>query len=78
MADDNTPANTESKTDRDMRNTLMHAALILSSFRWKLRKAGYPFCEPPGVDALLRDIDTLCFPEPEKIKQKSKAKAAAA
>lgn len=78
MGEINKPAEPESKFASDARQTLMHASLLLSSFRWKLRKAGYPFCEPPGVDAMLRDIDTLCFPEPEKIKQKTKAKAATA
>ena len=78
MGENNNPADPESKFQRDAKATMCSAALLISSFKWKLAKAGYPFCEPPGVDAILRDIDALCFPDPEKIKQKTKAKAAAA
>ncbi len=78
MGEFNDTPEPESKFARDARETLMQASLVLSSFRWKLQKAGYPFCEPPGVTAMLRDIDALCFPEPEKQnKKQGKAKAAA-
>lgn len=76
MGDSNTPAEPESKFVRDARSTMCGAALLISSFKWKLAKAGYPFSEPPGVDAILRDIDALCFPEPEK-QNKKRAKVAA-
>lgn len=57
--------------DRSTHETLCQASLIISSFRWKLRKAGFPFKEPPGVDAIIRDIDALCFPDDVKVKQKT-------
>lgn len=44
--------------ERDAVDLLMRAALIVSSFRNKNAKAGYAFCEPPGTDALIVDIDT--------------------
>jgi hypothetical protein len=53
---------------------LMECSLILSSFRWKLEKAGYPFREPPNLNQTLAQIDALCFP-PELVNtRKSRAK----
>jgi hypothetical protein len=63
MGEINTTPEPESKFARDAKSTMCGAALLISSFKWKLAKAGYPFTEPPGVDAILRDIDKLCFPE---------------
>lgn len=78
MGEFNDTPEPESKFARDAKSTMCGAALLISSFKWKLAKAGYPFSEPPGVDAILRDIDALCFPEPEKQnKKQGKAKAAA-
>lgn len=47
----------------EARAALAHASVIISSYRWKCRDAGYPFREPPEVDALLARIDRLLFPE---------------
>lgn len=47
----------------EARAALAHASVLLSSFRWKLRDAGYPFREPPEVDALVARIDRILFPE---------------
>jgi len=44
---------------------LMECSLLISSFRWKLREAGYPFREPPNVDRTLARIDATCTPEPD-------------
>jgi hypothetical protein len=46
--------------------TLMSAALIVGCFRRRLRDAGYVFREPPGVDALIADIDLICCPDEAK------------
>ena len=45
------------------RDTLALAALTVGAFRWRLRAAGYPFREPPGVDSLSTQIDALLHPE---------------
>lgn len=47
----------------EARAVLAHASVIISSYRWKTRDAGYPFREPPEVDSLLARIDRLLFPE---------------
>lgn len=47
----------------EARAALAHASVIISSYRWKCRDAGYPFREPPEVDSLLARIDRLLFPE---------------
>lgn len=47
----------------EARAALAHASVIISSFRWKVRDAGYPFREPPEVDAILARIDRILFPE---------------
>ena len=57
---ENTPATLDAD---EARATLAHASVIISSFRWKLRDAAYPFREPPEVDALLARIDRILFPE---------------
>jgi hypothetical protein len=59
--------------DPNAHETLCAASLIISSFRWKLRENGFPFKEPPGVDAIIRDIDALCFPDVPKSKQKTQS-----
>lgn len=62
--DTHSPANQVEGFDADeARAALAHASVLLSSFRWKLRDAGYPFREPPEVDALLARIDRILFPE---------------
>lgn len=45
------------------RTALARAAITIASFRWKLRAAGYPFREPPGVDMALDSIDAVLYPE---------------
>ena len=45
-----------------VRRLLATASITISSFRWKLRDAGHPFREPPGIDALIRDIDAVMYP----------------
>lgn len=45
------------------RTALARAAITIASFRWKLRAAGYPFREPPGVDVALASIDAVLYPE---------------
>lgn len=45
------------------RTALARAAMTIASFRWKLRAAGYPFREPPGVDMALDSIDAVLYPE---------------
>lgn len=47
----------------EARAALAHASVIISSYRWKVRDAGYPFREPPEVDSVLARIDRLLFPE---------------
>jgi len=47
----------------EARAALAHASVIISSYRWKVRDAGYPFREPPDVDALLARIDRILFPD---------------
>ena len=47
----------------EARAALAHASVIISSFRWKLRDAAYPFREPPEGDAVLARIDRILFPE---------------
>ena len=47
----------------EARAALAHASVIIASYRWKLRDAGYPFREPPEVDALIARIDRILFPE---------------
>ena len=47
----------------EARAALAHASVIISSFRWKCRDAGYPFREPPDVEQLLARIDRILFPE---------------
>ncbi len=47
----------------EARAALASAAVIISSYRWKLRDAGYPFREPPGIDTLIARIDAILFPE---------------
>jgi hypothetical protein len=62
--DTHSPADQVETFDADeARAALAHASVIISSFRWKLRDAGYPFREPPEVDALLARIDRILFPE---------------
>lgn len=43
--------------------TLAEAALVVASFRWRLRSAGYPFREPPAVDGLIARIDSILYPD---------------
>ena len=47
----------------EARAALAQASITISSFRWKLRDAGFPFREPPDVDALIARIDKILFPE---------------
>ena len=47
----------------EARAALAHASVIISSYRWKTRDAGYPFREPPEVDSLLARIDRILFPD---------------
>ncbi len=47
----------------EARALLAAASITISSFRWKLRDAGYPFREPPDIDRLIARIDRLMFPE---------------
>jgi hypothetical protein len=42
---------------------LAEAALVVASFRWRLRAAGYPFREPPGIDGLIARIDAILYPD---------------
>lgn len=49
-------------------NALMTAAVLLSSFRNKTEKAGYPFIQPPGVRECLNEIDAILYP-PKKYKK---------
>jgi hypothetical protein len=51
------------RTLADMRETLALASLVISSFRWRLRSAGFPFREPVDVDRTLARIDALVYPE---------------
>lgn len=53
-----------SQPDTDpARQLLLECSLLLSSFRWLNKRAGYAFREPPGIDAMLARIDALCFPD---------------
>lgn len=47
----------------DARALLMECGLLLASFRWKLRSAGYPFAEPPGLARMITRLDNHCFPD---------------
>lgn len=42
---------------------LAEAALVVASFRWRLRSAGFPFREPPNVDGLIARIDAILHPD---------------
>jgi hypothetical protein len=42
---------------------LAEAALVVASFRWRLRASGYPFREPPAVDGLIARIDAILHPD---------------
>lgn len=46
-----------------LRGLLMETALQLSSFRWRLKAAGYPFREPPGLNCLQIKLDQTLHPE---------------
>lgn len=49
---------------------LMEAVTLIGSFRHKLRAAGYPFREPPGVDALIHKADRTLYPAQHKTTQR--------
>ena len=57
---DETPADELPAAARD---ALALAARTVGAFRWRRRAAGYPFREPPQVDALITQIDALLHPE---------------
>lgn len=59
-------------TPETLRLALAEAALVIASFRWRLRAAGYPFREPSNVDATIARIDALVHPE-EMQRAKTKA-----
>jgi hypothetical protein len=48
------------------RRLLATASITISSWRWKLRDAGYPFREPPGIDKLIEEIDCGSVPVKSK------------
>lgn len=59
-----TPPHVEASPEVEQaRIALARAAMTIASFRWKLRAAGYPFREPPGVDRALDSIDAVLYPE---------------
>lgn len=43
-------------------SALMTAAVLLSAFKNKLDRAGYPFTQPPGVRECLTEIDAILYP----------------
>ena len=43
--------------------TLIECALMISTFRERLDKSGYPFPEPHGVKSLMARIDALTDPD---------------
>jgi hypothetical protein len=47
-------------TIADYRAALIEASVALSSFRWRLNAAGFPFREPPDLARLMERIQTLC------------------
>ena len=50
----------------ELEATLAEAALVIASFRWRLREAGYPFREPSAVDATITRIDNCLLPLPKR------------
>lgn len=67
-----TPASAPAQSAQPATNAdhllLMDCALIISSFRWKLREAGYPFPEPPNTQRTIARIDAVCFPDEKRRK----------
>ena len=55
--------------DDQLRRALMESSLIISSFRNKNSAAGHPLREPPGVTAIITEIDALLDPEAAPKKQ---------
>lgn len=50
----------------ELEEALAAAALVIAGFRWRLRDAGYPFREPPAVDATIAKIDACLMPLPRR------------
>lgn len=50
----------------ELEQTLAEAALVIASFRWRLRESGYPFREPPAVDKTISRIDACLMPLPKR------------
>lgn len=63
--------------ETEMKDALMECALIISSFRNKNATAGHPLREPPGVSAIIAQIDALLDPEnqPKKIRTEATKQA---
>ena len=53
-------------TETEARRLLMECSLTISSYGWRLAKAGYPFRQPHNAAKLLTEIDQLLFPETER------------
>lgn len=69
MSDSNTLPNPEHA------KLIAEAGFMLSSFNWKLQRAGYPFPPPPGLRELLIRIDAALFPgEVERPKGRAREK----
>jgi hypothetical protein len=66
-----TPAH---ETIASLRAALAEAGLAIASFRWRLREAGYPFAEPPNLNATITQIDAALFPEAAKPETKKQAR----
>lgn len=62
-------------TPAELRDALATASLVISSFRWRLRDAGFPFREPPNVDRTLARIDALVYPD--EIKKRASQQSSA-
>lgn len=58
--------------DPGILDVLVDASRMIAEFRRRLRDAGYPFREPIGVDAMIADLNTLCFPDVAKSKHKTR------
>lgn len=41
---------------------LLDAVIALTAYRRELQRAGYPFKEPPKVEATIRTIEEFCAP----------------
>lgn len=61
-----TPIAQASDEVRELRELLMTSVVLLGAFRRRLRDAGYPFREPPAVEALIARADRALYPEEAK------------